>query len=84
MQEAFDPCTFFPAMSIRVKRAPKPVLVKRRQQTARRFYSMETVVRLRLCIRHIGSLGGHDGGDVVKKSPGRRSGSVKPKPQVCF
>jgi hypothetical protein len=29
-------------------------------------------------------LGGHDGGDVVKKSPGRRSGSVKLKPQVCF
>ena len=33
------PVLSFPAMSIRVKRAPKPVPVKHRPHTARRFYS---------------------------------------------
>ena len=41
----FCPITFS-VFSIRVKRAPKPVPVKRRRPTARRFYLMEPVVLL--------------------------------------
>jgi hypothetical protein len=64
--------------SVRVKRPPKPVPVKRRPPTARRFYFTEPAVPLHLYIRHIPRPS-----NVANAPPGRRLPSMSTTP-LCL